>query len=570
MAQNIFFELSIVVAAATLVSIFMKIIKQPLIIGYIITGIVLGPFALNLVQPSDTLVTFSEIGIAFLLFIVGLNLNFKTLKDVGVIALITGIAQVAITFVAVYFISKFLGFSGISSLYISGALAFSSTIIVVKLLLDKHDLDTLYGKIAVGLLLVQDFIVIVLLLFLSPSVGIQSFSSLALSTIIKMAVAIALVMLAGNYFVPKVLEFTAKSQELLFLFGISWVLLLASSLSRLGFSIEMGALFAGIGLASSPFSLEIGNKLKPLRDFFIILFFISLGSQMIFILTAGTILKIIVLSLAVLVLKPIIVMSVIGLMGYKKRIGFLAGISLAQVSEFSFILIILAVNLGQISQETASLVTLVGLITIAGSSYMILNNYSLYQKFSNYLSIFEKNKSGIVKESAKHGEFKIILFGYNRIGFSLLKSFRKLRKKFLIVDYNPETIEMLTSHKIGCKYGDASDPELIEEIGLQSTELVISTIPQIDVNLLLVEKIRAVNKKAVVVMTSHNIDDAFNLYEAGVDYVLMPHFLGGDHASALIEKFGTDINKFVKEKLKHIEELNQRKDFGHEHPTHNL
>jgi len=158
MVQNIFFELSIVVAAATLVSIFMKIIKQPLIIGYIITGIVLGPFALNLVQPSDTLVTFSEIGIAFLLFIVGLNLNFKTLKDVGVIALITGIAQVAITFVAVYFISKFLGFSGISSLYISGALTFSSTIIVVKLLLDKHDMDTLYGKIAVGLLLVQDFI----------------------------------------------------------------------------------------------------------------------------------------------------------------------------------------------------------------------------------------------------------------------------------------------------------------------------------------------------------------------------------------------------------------------------
>src|SRR3989338_10283244 len=458
MVQNIFFELSIVVAAATLVSIFMKIIKQPLIIGYIITGIVLGPFALNLVQPSDTLVTFSEIGIAFLLFIVGLNLNFKTLKDVGVIALITGIAQVAITFIVVYFISKFLEFPSISSFYIAAALTFSSTIIVVKLLLDKHDLDTLYGKIAIGLLLVQDFIIIVLLLFLSPSVGMQTFSSLALSTIIKMAVAIALVMLVTNYFVPKVLEFTAKSQELLFLFGISWVLLLASSLSRLGFSVEMGALFAGISLASSPFSLEIGNKLKPLRDFFIILFFISLGSQMVFILDSGTLLKIIVLSLVVLILKPIIVMSVIGLMGYKKRIGFLTGISLAQVSEFSFILIILAVNLGQISQETASLVTLVGLITIAGSSYLILNNYSLYQKFSGYISVFERKNLNGAMEKAKYQDFKIVLFGYNRIGFSLLKSFKKLRKKFLIVDYNPETIKMLNSHGICCKYGDASDP----------------------------------------------------------------------------------------------------------------
>ena len=217
-----------------------------------------------------------------------------------------------------------------------------------------------------------------------------------------------------------------------------------------------------------------------------------------------------------------------------------------------------------------SLVTIVGLITIAGSSYLILNNYSLYQKFSNYLSIFEKNKSSTVKEPVKSDEFKIVLFGYNRIGFSLLKSFKKLRKTFLIVDYNPETIEMLNSHGICCRYGDASDPELIGEVGLQSTELVISTIPQIDVNLLLAEKVRKINKKAVVVMTSHNIDDAFSLYEAGVNYVLMPHFLGGEHASALIEKFGTDINKFVKEKLNHIEELNQRRNFGHEHPTHNL
>lgn len=569
MVQNIFFELSIVVAIATLLSIFMRIIKQPLIIGYIITGIVLGPFALNVVQPSDTLVAFSEIGIAFLLFIVGLNLNFKTLKDVGITALIAGISQVVVTFISVYFISKFLGFSGTSALYIGGALTISSTIIVVKLLLDKHDMETLYGKMAVALLLVQDFIVILALLLLSSSFDVQSVSTAAFSTLAKMVGAIAVIIFISNHFVPKILEFSAKSQELLFLFGISWVLLLASALSKLGFSIEMGALFAGISLASSPFSLELGNKLKPLRDFFIILFFILLGSQMVFALDSGIIIQILLLSLAVLLLKPIILMSIIGLMGYKKRIGFLTGISLAQVSEFSFILIILGMTMGHISQETASMVTLVGLITIAGSTYMIMNNYRIYKIFSPYLSMFERKKSvdggGISKTN-----FKIVLFGYNRIGFSLLKSFKKLNKKFMVVDYNPEVIELLASHNIPCKYGDASDPELLQEIGFEETELVISTIPQVDVNILLAEKIRSANKKTVVVMTSHSIDDSFTLYEAGVDYVIMPHFLGGEHASALIERFGVDINKFLKEKLKHIEELNQRRNFGHEHPTHNI
>ena len=175
-----------------------------------------------------------------------------------------------------------------------------------------------------------------------------------------------------------------------------------------------------------------------------------------------------------------------------------------------------------------------------------------------------------MKESAKYSEFRIILFGYNRIGFSLIKSFRKLRRKFMIVDYNPETIIDLNSHWIPCRYGDASDPELLEEIGFQEKELVVSTIPQLDVNLMLIEKIKSISKKTAVVVTSHNIEDAFALYSAGADYVILPHFLGGEYASALIENSGTDTNKFAKQRLKHIEELNQRINFGHEHPTHNL
>lgn len=567
MAETIFFELSMVIAIAALIAILMKSIKQPLIIGYIITGIILGPSVLNVVESSDTLVAFSEIGVAFLLFIVGLNLNFKNLKDLGWTALITAIGQMLLTFLLVYLSSLAIGFSSVPALYIGAALTFSSTIIVVKLLSDKNDLGTLHGKISLGILLVQDFMVILILMFLSSGID-ESFFGVMSLTIFKVAGVAILLMFFSIYALPGILNFIAKSQELLFLFGISWVMVLSVVLNKLGFSIEIGALFAGISLASSPFHFEIGGKLKPLRDFFIILFFILLGSQMVLTLTSGVILKILILTVIVVAGKPLIAMVVLGFLGYKKRVGFLSGTAIAQISEFSLILVILGASLGHLTQETVSIATFVGLLSIACSTYMILYSSRLYGIFSRYLYIFER-RNPVAGQKSLDENFKVILFGYNRVGYSLIKSFKKLNKKFLIVDYNPEIIGMLSSHGIPCKYGDASDTELVGELGLGSAELVISTIPQMDINLLLLEKTRAVNKKTVVVMTSHQIDDAFRLYEAGANYVIMPHFLGGEHASALIERFGTNINKFLKERVRHIEELNQRKVFGHEHPTHN-
>ena len=566
MAQGIFFELGIVIALAALASIFMKLIRQPLIIGYILTGIIAGPLFLNLAQ-SDTFIAFSQIGIALLLFIVGLNLNFKTLKQVGAVSLLTAIGQVLFTFIISYAISALLGFSPMNSLYIGIALTFSSTIIAVKILSDRHDMESLHGKITVGFLLVQDFVAIIILMFLSPTFESSSFTSLAVFTLIKVVGIIIALLLVSNYLLPRVLHFAAKSQELLFLFGVSWVLALSAALGRIGFSMEIGALFAGISLASSPFHLEIGSKLKPLRDFFIILFFVSLGSKMIFAAGSNTLLKIISLSAIVLVAKPLIIMFIMGIMGFRKRIGFMTGLAIAQVSEFSLILLLLGMGLGHLSQETVSIVTVVSLITIAGSTYMVMYSEKLYSIFSRQLGIFEK-KSLRESESMKRENFKIILFGYNRIGYSLVKSFKKLKKKFLIVDYNPEIISLLEKEMVPYKYGDASDAELLDEMSMHKVELVISTIPQLETNLLLIRKIRNAGSRTIVIMTSHQIDEAFKLYRAGADYVIMPHFLGGEHASALIEKFGTDISKFIREKIRHLHELSHRKSFGHEHPTH--
>jgi len=563
---GIFFELGIIIALAAVSSVFMKLIRQPLIIGYIAAGIIAGPLFLNLAQ-SDAFIAFSQIGIALLLFIVGLNLDFKTLKQVGAVSLLTGIGQVLFTFIISYAVSNLLGFSAISSLYISIALTFSSTIIAVKLLSDRHDMDSLHGKITVGFLLVQDFIAIIILMFLSPTFKSGSFIGLAAFALIKVIGIVIALLAISNYLLPRILNFAARSQELLFLFGISWMLALSVALSRLGFSIETGALFAGISLASSPFHLEIGSKLKPLRDFFVILFFASLGAQMIFTHGSGALLKIIALSLVVLVAKPLIIMLIMGVMGFRKRIGFMTGLATAQVSEFSLILVLLGMSLGHLGQETVSIVTVATLITIAGSTYMTMYSDRLYAFFSKQLSIFERKK--LMSEGFRGEKFKIILFGYNRIGYSLVKSFKKLKKKFLIVDYNPEVISLLEKEKVPYKYGDASDAELLGELDMNSVELVISTIPQLETNLLLIRRIRNASSKTIVIMTSHQIDEAFRLYHAGADYVIMPHFLGGEHASALIEKFGTNISKFIREKIRHIHELSNRKGCGHEHPVHN-
>lgn len=567
MAQQIFFELSIVIAIATLVSIIMKLIRQPLIIGHIITGIILGPFVLNFVQSTDTLIAFSEIGIAFLLFIVGLNLNVRTLKEIGSVALMTGIGQVIFTFIIGYAICIMMGFSTIASLYISIALTFSSTIIIVKLLSDKNDLETLYGRIAIGFLLVQDFIAVVILMLLSSPFNGQTIAAALVYTIIKIVLIALAVLFLGNFVLPKVLHYMAKSQELLFLFGIAWAFALAVIMERIGFSIEIGALFAGISLASSPFHLGISSKLRPLRDFFIVLFFVLLGTQMNVSIGQGMIWAIPIFSLFILVGNPLIVMAIMGALGYRKRTSFQAGLTVAQISEFSLILVVLGMKLGHLSPEIVSIVTIVGIITMAGSTYMIMYSDKLYGFLSRYLGIFER-KITKGEPSPAIGNFDIILFGYNRIGYSMVQSFKKLKKRFLIVDYNPDIIQMAVNNGLPYKFGDVSDSELIEELNLQNAKLVISTIPQLDINLFLIEKTKSKNKKTIIVMTSHQIDDAFKLYEAGADYVIMPHFLGGEHASALIENFGTNLGRFVKEKVKHIGELNQRRIFGHEHPQH--
>ena len=569
MVVSVFVELSIVIIIAVIVAGIMRLLRQPLVIGYILTGIIVSPYFFNIVTPTDAIATFAQIGIALLLFMVGLNLNPRIIKDVGKVSLITGVGQVIFTSVIGFFIGKFLGFSTIVSTYIAIALTFSSTIIIMKLLSDKGDLETLYGRIALGFLIVQDLIVIVILMVISSIPAGIDFATLALETVLRGVGLLILLFLISVHIFPRITQAIAKSQEFLLLFSIGWCFAIASLFYYLNFSIEAGALIAGITLSLSPYHYEIGSKMKPLRDFFIILFFISLGSQMVFTNISQYVIPILIFSVFILIGNPLIVMVLMGLMGYTKRNSFLAGLTVAQISEFSLILIALGVNVGHLTNEILSLVTIVGLITIAGSTYLILYANKIYPHLSRYLGIFER-KGEKVDEHKHHKDetYDIILFGYDRIGYDILESFKKIKKKFLVVDYNPETITKLAKRGFDCKYGDASDSELLNELNFSKIKMVASTIHNLDTNLLLINKVRESNKKAIITVVSHQIDEAIKLYDAGATYVLMPHFLGGHHVSTMIEEHGLNLNKFLKEKIAHIEHLRKRKEAGHEHPRH--
>ena len=533
--EDLFLQISLALLIVLGISFIMRILKQPLIIGYILAGIISGPLFLNLLSDNNsTIHLFSQLGIAFLLFIVGLHLSPKVIKEVGKISLITGIGQVIFTSLIGYFGAILLGFDVITSIYIAVALTFSSTIIIMKLLSDKEALDKLYGRISIGFLLVQDLIAILILLFVSSFSNGAEFGSTLAFTFLKVIGIFVVLIPVSIFILPRLSNFFARSQEVLFVFALSWGLGIAALFSYVGFSIEVGALVAGVMFSISPYSLDVSSKLKPLRDFFIISFFILLGSQMIFTEFSRYVIPAIIFSLFILIGNPLIVMTLMGLFGYSKNTGFMSGLTVAQISEFSLILVALGVRLGHVSQDILSFVTIIGLITIAGSTYLIKFSDNIYSKISDKLSIFERKR--VKEKKILNKQYKYILLGENRLGFSIMQLFAKLKKEYLVVDFNPDRVAKLKKKKINAIYGDASNSDFLDEIKISKANLVVSTIPELNSNLVLIKKIKHKNKRTIVIVTSSQVADTIELYEAGADYVILPQFLGGEYTAQLIKK----------------------------------
>lgn len=571
--NNLFLELTTVLILAGLVSFLVNLLKQPSVVAYIITGLIVGPLGFYQLHQSDAFSSLAQIGITLLLFMVGLQLDMSQLKRIGRTALLVGIGQVFFTTLIGYGILRALGFSAISSLYIAPALTFSSTIIVVKLLSEKKDLQSLYGKLVVGIFLTQDFIAILMLVVLSSMGQSQStiYSSLPVWQTIMMACVRGLILILTIWWLsakvfPKIMQYIGNNDELMLVFSLAWALGLAAfvSLPIMGFSLEIGGFLAGLSLARSGVHYEISGKIRPIRDFFIVIFFIVMGSGLMLNSLGSIAVPAIVLSLFVLIGNPLIVMVLLGLFGYKPRTGFFAGVTVGQISEFSFILITAGLSLGYLGQKDLALITLIGMITIALSSYSIMYANRLYEFLKPVLRVFDF-RGGIAEKHANVMPLKnhIILVGADRLGHHLIHTLEKQKIPFIVVDFNPEIVEKYVSRGIKAICGDITDSFVQEQINLPMAKLVISTVPDFNDNLELIYTIkRLTHGKRVrpkMIFIAQNEAEIKTLYDEDVDYVISPHFMGGQHLAKIlgVKEFSAGLKKLREQ---HLDIL-----FNHEH-----
>ena len=526
--DSVFHEIAALLLFAAAIGALALWLRQPLIVGYILVGILAGPAVLGRVMARDQVDLLAKMGIALLLFVVGLKLDLHLIRTLGRVALATGLGQVLFTSLIGYFLALALGLEPVAALYISVALTFSSTIIIVKLLSDKKEIDTLHGRIAVGFLIVQDIVVVLVMIGLS-AFGLAGASDQVGKTLLflllKGAGLLAGVALLMRYVLPALLHQLARSLELVVLFAIAWAIFLAVLGDTLGFSKEVGAFLAGISLASTRYREAIGTRLISLRDFLLLFFFIALGSQLDLSHLGEQIGPSIVLSIFVLIGNPLIVMVIMGLMGYRKRTGFLAGLTVAQISEFSLILATLGVSLGHIGKEALGLITLVGLITICVSTYLILYSAPLYKRLAPWLGIFERHfpfreKEG--EEGAASPATDVIIFGLGRYGNHMARDLIQRKLNVLGVDFDRQVVAAWQKEGRPVRYGDAEDPEFPATLPLNRAQWVVSTIPQLDVNLSLLDALRNNGFSGRMAFTAHSSRDSEILQESGADLILTP------------------------------------------------
>ncbi len=531
------YELGVIIVIAAVFGIIARRLRQPVILAYILTGALIASLGFFNLGDKEIFNTFSELGVMFLLFLIGLEIDYASLRSVGKTSIIIGFGQIIFTVLIGFVISLLLGWDQITSAYVALALTFSSTIIIIKMLTEKKDLNSLYGKICIGILLVQDFVAVIALLLLT---GIGSagagFSFIVIGeTILKGILFFGLMLWLGRKIIPHLFDKFAKSKELIFLTSMAWCFLVAILTVKAGFSVQIGGLLAGLSLANSSNHFQIGSNMRYLRVFFSLIFFVLLGSSLVLSNFTGLLIPIILYSLFVIIGNPLIVMIIMGTLGYTKRTSFLCGISIAQISEFSLILVALGFKLGHLSNQIVPLVTAVSIITIIVSTNMMVYSEQLFRFFSPYLFIFERAKTKETEIAGKDS-WPIIIVGYNRTGQSLVKHIKK--EDVLVVDFDPDTIKILKENGYHYILGDISDEEIFDLVDLNNTRVIISTSSDFEDNMTILERINKFKRTGFSIKTVfivENEKDLKFLYEKGADYVLLPHSSIGDFLGKVLE-----------------------------------
>jgi Kef-type K+ transport system membrane component KefB len=544
--QEAFGEIALLLLISALAGAIFVRLRQPVLIAYIVVGIAVGPTGFGLVTAHDQIDLLAQVGVAVLLFAVGLKLDLRHIRHIGPVALATGLGQLAFTIVIGFVLILALGKGVMEALYVAVALTFSSTIIIVKLLSDKRELDSLHGRIAVGFLIVQDLAVVIAMMAMSALRDTGAADSgggwmeVILSLSWRLAIATAALYVLMRWVLPAVVAAMARSQELLLVFAIAWGVALATVGEWTGFSKEAGAFLAGFSLASTPYREAMNARLTGIRDFLLLFFFVDLGAKLDFSTLGAEVGSVVVLSLFVLIGNPLIVMAIMGYMGYRRRTGFLAGLTVAQISEFSIVFVAMGITLGHVGVQELGLTTLVGLVTITVSTYMILYAQPLYHRLAPWLRIFERNHP--FREIA--AEFKdgsastaqVIVFGLGRYGGRLFEQLRADGIEAIGVDFDPEVVRELQGRGLPVLFGDGEDPDFLETLPLRQVPWVITTFPQWESNRALLHALQAMHYRGQVVGAVRDAAHGRALTETGVARVFNPFDDAADHAAARLAR----------------------------------
>lgn len=554
--EHIFFEISAVLIGATFFATVAKVLKQPMIPAYILSGVILGPSVLNFVKNGEFLEALSTFGIAFLLFLVGIELDLRKFLKAGKIAIILGFSQMAIAIAIGYVIVRYIGFDSTAAFLLAVAFGFSSTIVGLKLLSEKRETDSLYGQIVIGMMLTQDFIAVLFLIFFDVFVGEGGSNSLVYDlgwTFVKGFSLVALAFFSSKYILSHVFRYFARSHELLFLGAICWCLVFASIAELMHFSIEVGALIAGVSLSFLPYSIEIATRIKTLRDFFLPMFFGFLGGQLVFVGMADVIGATIAASLLVLFVSPLVVTGLLLFFGYEARTSLKAGLVIGQISEFSFIIVSLGNDAGILDREAVSLIALIGLVTMTLSTYAVTYFDPIYKYMTPFLKRFERKKmaielSSVPDDLANH----VVLFGHTTMGEKIRRLIMSLKKPLLVVDYNPDVMKKLSEAHVRHLYGNINDEEILEAAKLGKAEYIISTVHDVQATIQMLDFVQKHNMKAKTIVAAYHIEDALELYEHGANLVLYTTSITVDYLHELLEE-DFDIAHMKREE--HIKEL---------------
>jgi Kef-type K+ transport system membrane component KefB len=545
--HGLLYDIGIAVLAATIVGFISHRLRQPIILGYLLAGALIGPsIGFKLITDAASIEVISELGLILLLFIIGLELNPQKLIASGKQLIVAGIGQFVACVAIGFGFFTLIGFEtsggNLEGIYLALLCALSSTAIVVKVLYDKFEADTIAGRITLGILIIQD-VWAIMILTLQPN-----FSDPELMSIVFAVVKAAVLLLAGFLFSKYVLRYMFESvlgsPEMVVLISIGWCSLVAGAASVLGLSKEMGALVAGISISTFPYSIHVTAKTLPLRDFFLTLFFISLGMKMVIpdltMVWMGAVIVFFIFFSRFATLIPLLRLT-----GTGRRASFITSLNLSQLSEFSLVIASLGVTYRHISEDLVSLLIFSMAISSIISSYAIKYNHEIHaawERFARRIGIYTTTeKSDAEGESEPHS---IVLLGFHRAARALVERIKEhnvaMLQKILVIDFNTETLKELQKLNMGAVFGDINSIDTLHHAHVDGARMVISTIPDYLLkgtnNAQIVRSVRMLAPEAYIVATADTAAQADHMRQLGANEIVFPYEMVGDHLLHIVEK----------------------------------